>query len=116
MAQTTILPGYKRDYEQMVSALDHVLAQLPLSSLPVLVGELERLKTLALARIVGESVMTTAHEDDLLTMPEVARRLNISRYRAYELARQGILKPIRLGRSVRVKTRELTDYVLRRGH
>ncbi len=116
MSHTTITPVQQRSYEPMVSALDAIVTQLPLSALPTLVGELERLKTMALARIVGERLMTTAQEDALLTMPEVASRLKISKYRAYELARQGILKPIHIGKSVRVEVREVNRYFGQRGH
>jgi excisionase family DNA binding protein len=115
MLHTRIKAVEDGSYEPLVAALERIVPQEPLTALPALVGELERLKTMALARIVGERVMTTAQEDDLLTMPEVASRLKISRHRAYELARQGILNPVRVGRLVRVETRELTNYLLQRG-
>jgi excisionase family DNA binding protein len=35
-------------------------------------------------------------EELLLTIPEVAKRLKVSDYKAYELARQGSLKSVRL--------------------
>lgn len=50
-------------------------------------------------------------EDELLTMQDVAQRLKVSRYRAYELARQGVLKAVRLGKSVRVRPADLAAYV-----
>ena len=40
----------------------------------------------------------------LLTMDEVAVILGVSRGRAYELGRHGILPVVRLGRQVRVET------------
>ncbi len=116
MSHPTITPVHELTYEPIVSALEEVLMQLPMSACPALVGELERLKSLALVRIMVERGATTTNDSDVLTIPEVARRLKISKYRAYELARQGILKPIRVGRSVRVETRELTNYLLQRGH
>jgi excisionase family DNA binding protein len=51
------------------------------------------------------------HEEDLLTIPQVAKRLKVSDYRAYELARQGFLKSVRLGKSVRVKQSALVEYL-----
>jgi excisionase family DNA binding protein len=54
-------------------------------------------------------------EDHLLTIPQVARRLKMSDYRAYELARQGILKSVRLGKSVRVKPSAVDEYVAQHG-
>lgn len=56
------------------------------------------------------------HEEDLLlTIPQVAKRLKVSNYRAYELARQGILKSVRLGKSVRVKPSAIVEYVSQYG-
>jgi excisionase family DNA binding protein len=51
------------------------------------------------------------HEEDLLTIPQVAKRLKVSDYRAYELARQGFLKSVRLGKSVRIKQSALVEYL-----
>lgn len=56
------------------------------------------------------------HEEGLLlTIPQVAKRLKISDYRAYELARQGILKSVRLGKSVRVQPSAVADYLAKQG-
>ena len=54
-------------------------------------------------------------EEDLLTIDQVAARLKLSQYRAYELCRQGELKAIRLGKSVRVKPSDLQAYVAQHG-
>ncbi|MDH5641719.1 MAG: helix-turn-helix domain-containing protein [Nitrospira sp.] len=54
-------------------------------------------------------------EDELLTIPAVAKRLKISEYKAYELARQGILRSVRLGKSVRVRPVDLSAYVAQQG-
>ena len=54
-------------------------------------------------------------EEDLLTIDQVATRLKLSQYRTYELCRQGELKAIRLGKSVRVKPSDLHAYVLQHG-
>jgi excisionase family DNA binding protein len=54
-------------------------------------------------------------EELLLTSPEVAKRLKVSEYRAYELARQGSLKSVRLGKSVRVKPSAIDEYLSRQG-
>ena len=54
-------------------------------------------------------------EEELLTIPEVAKRLKVSDYRAYELARQGRLKSVRLGKSVRVKASAIDEYLSRQG-
>ncbi|MBK8278379.1 MAG: helix-turn-helix domain-containing protein [Nitrospira sp.] len=54
-------------------------------------------------------------EEDLLTIDQVATRLKLSQYRAYELCRHGELKAIRLGKSVRVKPSDLQAYVAQHG-
>jgi excisionase family DNA binding protein len=54
-------------------------------------------------------------EDGLLTIPDVAARLKLSTYRAYELARQGVLKSVRLGKSVRVKPEDVAAYIAQQG-
>lgn len=54
-------------------------------------------------------------EDLLLTIPQVAERLKISDYRAYELARQGVLKSVRLGKLVRVKSSAVAEYLAKQG-
>lgn len=68
--------------------------------------------------LIQRALLAPRHEgreDELLTIPEVARRLKVSDYRAYELARQGVLKSVRLGKSVRVTASAITDYLARQG-
>jgi excisionase family DNA binding protein len=48
-----------------------------------------------------------------LTVPEVARELQIPRSRAYELVARGDLPGVRIGeRSIRVNSRELETFLL----
>ena len=51
----------------------------------------------------------------LLTVPEVAKQLQLSPYRVYELVRQGVLKSIHLGKSVRVRATAVTEYLAQQG-
>jgi excisionase family DNA binding protein len=75
------------------------LLQTPKADLPMLLGELERLK----AVVWSEMMNTNAHVDQtFLSVPEVAARLNIPASRAYELVRQGKLPGARVGKYVRV--------------
>ena len=103
-------------YEQMVSAMEQVVIQSPLADLPTVIGDCERLKAMAWHRMTVGSLTATIRDDDLLTMPEVAKRLNISVYRAREMGRQGRLKTVQMDRSVRVLRSDLNDYLARRGH
>ncbi len=52
-------------------------------------------------------------KDLVLTVPEVAKQLKLSSYRVYELARQGALKSVRLGKSVRVRPAAIAEYLAR---
>ncbi len=47
----------------------------------------------------------------LLTVPETARLLRISRNLAYELVARGELPAVRLGRVIRIPRRELDDWL-----
>ena len=48
---------------------------------------------------------------ELLTIPEVARVLRVPIPRAYELARQGLLPVVLLGRQVRVEQGALREWI-----
>lgn len=54
-------------------------------------------------------------DSGLLTIKDVAQRLKVSEYRVYELARQGALKSVRLGKSVRVTPADLGAYIAQQG-
>ena len=89
-------------------------AQVPAHVAVVFLAQIASLQPLLLHR----ALLGTQHgpnPDDLLTVPQVAARLKVSEYRAYELCRQGLLKSVRLGKSVRVTPSALADYVARHG-
>ena len=48
---------------------------------------------------------------DLLTVPEVARILRVRVPRAYELARQGAIPVVRIGRQVRIQEEILREWI-----
>jgi excisionase family DNA binding protein len=52
-----------------------------------------------------------SHEIRLLTAPDVARILNISKGAAYQLIQQGKLPCIRINRNVRVKPEDLEKFI-----
>jgi excisionase family DNA binding protein len=54
-------------------------------------------------------------KEHVLTVPEVANQLKLSSYRVYELARQGTLKSVRLGKSVRVRPSAVAKYLAQQG-
>lgn len=49
----------------------------------------------------------------LLKAEQVARRLNISRAKAYQLMQQGIIPTVRILHSVRVRESDLEEYIRR---
>ncbi len=51
----------------------------------------------------------------LLTIPEVAARLRVSRARAYQLAREGLIPIVRLGRQLRVEEGALRAWLANGG-
>jgi excisionase family DNA binding protein len=51
---------------------------------------------------------------DLLTVPEVARRLRIGRTLAYMMVRRGELPAVRFGKLVRVPADRLDEWLARR--
>ena len=49
----------------------------------------------------------------LLTVPESAARLGLGRSKFYELLQSGQIKPVRIGRAVRIQAAELERFVER---
>ncbi|MGG4498443.1 helix-turn-helix domain-containing protein [Brevibacillus reuszeri] len=50
-------------------------------------------------------------ERTLLTLPEVAKILGISKERSYAISRDGLLPTIRIGRQIRVDQEQLDDWI-----
>jgi excisionase family DNA binding protein len=47
----------------------------------------------------------------MMTVPDVAQALQISRSKVYELIQQNDLKTVKIGRLRRIETRALYDYI-----
>jgi len=98
-------------------ALEQTIAAACPAQCPELVGELERLKAMAWSRMnmagTGLPSQPTSCAEDLLTIPQVALRLNLSVYRTYELARQGRLRTVKIGKSVRVTPVAVEEFLMR---
>lgn len=83
--------------------------------------ELERLRMLALSRVVKQSQPTSEHftseePSRLLTIPEVANVLQIPCGRCYELSRQGVLPTIKIGKYIRVSQAALHAWLTQQQH
>ena len=100
-----------------MSAIEQSILSAKPADCPALAGKLEQLKVMLLARIMNghgntafQSVMS---EGDLMTIPEVAVQLKLSVYRTYELARQGKLQTVKIGKSVRVPQAAVAEFLSR---
>ena len=76
-----------------------------------LIGQLERMKALAWGKILAGPATVVRELEPVLTVPQVAQRLNMSSYRVYELCRTGTLQSYKCGKSVRVKPSAVADYL-----
>jgi excisionase family DNA binding protein len=98
-----------------IEVLEQVVMSVPLAEIPTLLGAMEKVKALGWGRMLAGP--HNAQEDiGLLTIKEVAQRLKVSEYKAYEMVRQGVLKKTAIGTtSVRVKPSDLSAYLAQRG-
>jgi len=98
-----------------IAALEQAITETPVAEIPALIGVLAQLQAKAHMKMLTEHDPARREAEELLTIPEVAQQLKVSTYRAYELARQGVLKSVRLGKSVRVKPSAVVDYLAQQG-
>lgn len=108
------------DHLQVISSIDELIedpakaAMMTPETAKVLLIGLASIQPLLIQRaLLG--IHNRQGDDALLTVPEAAEQLKLSEYRVYELIRQGVLKSIRLGRSVRIKPNDLAAYVAQQG-
>lgn len=94
-----------------VEALRRMVAGSPVEELPVLVGAIVEMEETARLRLRSEAVPPGADEVQLLTMPEVAERLQIHEETVREMGRRGELPTVQVGRQVRVPLSGLKDWV-----
>ena len=99
-------------------ALEAAVEQIPPSECPRWLGELERVKAILWQRLLAAEHADCSREaadtpGRLLTIPQVAEILSIPESRAYELARQGQLRTVHIGKYIRVLEADLNQYVQR---
>ncbi len=92
---------------RIIADLEQAMTKMSATQLPVLIGALAQVQAQAHLRMLTGDRST----DEMLTVPQVAQRLKLSDYRVYELARQGHIKAIRLGKSVRIRPSAIADYL-----
>ena len=98
-----------------MAVIEQLIASATHADCSLIVGQLEQLKGLAWTKIMyGQAApQPTTNAGDLLTIPEAAMRLKLSAYRVYELARQGRLRTVKIGKSVRVTQSAVNEFVTR---
>mgnify|MGYP003576514172 CR=1 FL=1 len=94
------------------------IADTPAEQLPALIAQLAACQSAVAARLLNESQRDGTQRETasvepgaLLTIEQVAERLNVPKSNAYELVRQHKLEAIRLGKYVRVAPDVLARYV-----
>jgi excisionase family DNA binding protein len=89
-------------------------AELPLEALPAILcqlGALQCVLTARLAQCQNEQALGPKEDDRLLSVPDVAKILDVPKSYAYELARRGVLPTVRLGKYVRVRSATLRTWL-----
>ena len=92
---------------------------VPIKEVPDLLGKLEAVRTMLLARLFGTAAADAptatsqpGDEQSLLTIPDVAERLRMKPASVYELVRRGDLPSIRIGpRQVRISVAQLRLWI-----
>ena len=93
---------------------EEMIQNVPVQELPSIIGELGRLQAIAYARLVHQDKGLPKAHGNLLTLPQVAERLNLPPSRIYELARRhGGLPVIKIGKYLRVLPSELDTWITR---
>jgi excisionase family DNA binding protein len=82
---------------ELQPALFHAQSLAP-AELPSLLGELEEIRAVALARLLTPPAPVAQADEELVDIPEAVRRLNLSRTTLYSLIGRGELKSRTIGR------------------
>jgi excisionase family DNA binding protein len=104
---------------ETMQAFEAAVSSAPLAEIPSLLGFLEKAKALSWTRMLAEQQQAqpeTTAKPTLLTAQQVAERLSVPRSFVYESARQGKLKPVKLGEKyVRFTQDTVDDYLTKSG-
>lgn len=94
------------------------IADAPPEQLAVMMAQLAACQSAVAARLLNarqngaaQRETASAENDALLTIEQVAQRLNVPKSNAYELVRQRKLEAVRVGKYVRVAPEMLAHYV-----
>jgi len=96
-----------------VAVIEQSILSATPADCPQLVGELEKLKTKVLARMMngyGHATSSPSGADRLLTPTHVAERLSAKESLVYELCRSGRLGSVKMGKYTRIPEKALAEY------
>jgi excisionase family DNA binding protein len=104
------------DHQILIASLEKALCSAAASDWPIWLGELERLKAIVWTWIgtpgrTYDRLPQDSEDAQLFDIPQVAKQLNIPECRVYELARQGKIGAVKIGKYVRVPRKALVRYV-----
>lgn len=104
--------------QTLLDEMPQGIADAPLEELPTVMAHLAACQSAVAARLFNVRPNGTAQResapvesDALLTIEQVAQRLNVPKSNAYELVRQHKLEAVRLGKYVRVAPDMLGRYM-----
>jgi len=103
--------------QHLLDELPTVIAGAPHEQLPALMAHLAACQSAVAARLLNdqhdaaECKMPSDENGALLTIAQVAARLNVPKPYAYELIRQQKLAAVRFGKYVRVTKETLVKYI-----
>lgn len=101
------------DRETIFSELEGLIAAVPDETLPDLMGELERLRGLLMARLFkvrpenGQEFPPNQRNKKYLDVKEVAKLLGLSKASVYLLVRNGKIPSVRFGKHIRIRVEDL---------
>lgn len=95
---------------------EDMIQTAPVETLPLMIGELSRLQAMAYARLANcVPKIAPPDSENLLSVPQVAARLNLPRSRVYELARKRDgLPTIKIGKYLRFSPLALQNWLMQR--
>jgi excisionase family DNA binding protein len=97
---------------QAIQNIEHAVASLHVAEIPALTGDLKRLETLALARLMPKPEQ---NKENYLTPQQVAERLAVPPSYVYELARRGELAARKMGKYVRFTEAAVRTFQAKQG-
>jgi excisionase family DNA binding protein len=100
---------------ELVKSLPHTAAKVLLTEVAAQQAGLTALQVNLTMRALSQEG-GNPHANRLLTMQDVAERLNVPKSFAYELCRTGKLKSMRIGKYIRVAEAAFTEYTVRMSH